>query len=98
MVIGFAIYGALDFFYYAPQQKQAQQAAAVKAAAAQLDFENQLKCADENPRLRAEFPNVVGVRYDSFLNTCMVKYFNNAAVVQEAPIGDLQSGNLPNNF
>jgi len=52
-------------------------------------FANNLKCQSLLKDLKQRWYNVVGIYYDSYLNTCIVKYTKNGEV-EESPIEDMQ--------
>lgn len=52
-------------------------------------FANNLKCQSLLKEIKQRWYNVVGIYYDSYLNTCIVKYTDNGEV-EESPIEDMQ--------
>jgi SAM-dependent MidA family methyltransferase len=71
------------------RQQQIELKAKAEKENADRVFENNLKCQDLLKDLKQRWNNVVGIYYDEFLNTCIVKYTKNGKV-EEAPIENMQ--------
>ena len=50
-----------------------------------IEFEKEMRCQEMLDRLKERWNNVVGCYYDSYRNTCIVRYTDDGEVV-EAPI------------
>ena len=58
------------------------------------DFENELRCQGLLKELKQRWNNVIGIGYDRFFNTCMVKYTDHeTGEVETARVEDMQDVN-----
>lgn len=64
--------------------KKAQEEAARVKEQGEKNFKNNLECQDMLKALKQKWNNVVGIYYDEFLNTCIVKYTKNGKTLEGA--------------